>query len=358
MYEPQSVEQALRKLAVSDILGMPTDPIVVASLDQLLLAADAERVLPHVYRAVIAGRIHNVSDLWVDRLRDWTMSSAETTLAAHAAAMRLIKHLKEIGIDDAIVLKGCATAQIDYDRPALRFSSDVDVLVPGDVLDEVLGAFGQLDRPPERSSTWNQRYGKAATLTGSIDVDLDVHVRLAKAYVGLSIPPDELRATTVGFEIGGVSMRALDGPNRLIHAALHARSANVGMHSKRDVPQLALVSKVDYHEAIRRARRWRIDHFLAVGIITAWNAFELPSHPLAEWAAAYNRPADRRQRWAMRLAETRGRGEVMAGPLALPIRDWPGYLGPLLFPTKEYAQANNKGWRTRLRIVTEEIRKR
>ena len=227
-------------------------------------------------------------------LRDRTMSAAETTLAAHAAAMHVVQRLDEIGVDDAVVLKGCATAHLDYERAADRFSSDVDLMVPGDRIADVVAAFERA-RPcsPPGAARWNRRYGHATTLKGFNGVDLDVHVRVAQAYVGLSIPPDELRIDTAPFSIGGTPMRGLDGPNRLIHAAVHSRSVNIGLHSKRDVPQLVLVSGVDWEEAIRRAERWQIGHFFALGVLAAWRSFDLPDHPLTDWAEQHQ-PTGRR----------------------------------------------------------------
>jgi hypothetical protein len=349
---------ALRRLASDGLSGQLPSKIETASLDHLLGAADVERVLPYVYQAAREGRIQDSTGEWLEEVRVRTMAAAAFTLAAHAAAMQLIQRLDEIGVGDALILKGCATAHLDYERPADRFSSDVDFLVPGTAIGDVIDGFRQLERAPERSLNWSRRFGHAVTLKGLNEVELDVHARIAQAYVGLSIPPDELRETAVPFEIGGVSMRALDGPNRLIHAAVHSRSVNIGLHSKRDVPQLVLVSEVDWEEAIRRAERWQIDYFFALGVINAWSAFELPTHPLVEWAEGYDRPAGRRQRLAAQLAGSRLRGNVIAAPLALPIREWPAYVGPLLFPSKAYVQANNKGWRTRLRIFTGEVRNR
>ena len=287
----------LRRLASDGLSGHLPSRTETASLDHLLGAADVDRVLPYVYQAAREGRIQDSTGEWLEEVRVRTMAAAAFTLAAHSAAMQLIQRLDEIGVGDALILKGCATAHLDYERPADRFSSDVDVLVPGTAIGDVIDGFRQLERAPERSLNWSRRFGHAVTLKGLTGVE-------------------------------------------------------------RDVPQLVLVSEVDWEEAIRRAERWQIDYFFSLGVINAWSAFELPTHPLVEWAEGYHRPAGRRQRLAAQLAGSRLRGNVIAAPLALPIREWPAYVGPLLFPSKAYVQANNKGWRTRLRIFTGEVRNR
>ncbi len=355
MAEPLDTHAALRRLAAHGLPGCDGEPVAADSPDHLLLIAESQRVLPQLYRAVCAGTVAHVTEAWIDRLRDRTMAAAETTLAAHAAAMHVVRKLDDIGIDDVVILKGCATAHLDYERAADRFSSDVDVLIPGDAIDDVMAEFAALDEVAVRGRRWNRRYGHSTTLQGWNGVELDMHVRIAQAYVGLSIPPDQLRIDTVPFSIGDVPMCGLDGPNRLIHAAVHARSVNIGLHSQRDVPQLVLLSGVDWEEAVRRADRWQIGHFFALGVLAAWRSFELPAHPLTEWAEQH-RPTGRREIVASRIAADRLRGNVLVAPLALPAHEWPGYLWPLMFPARAYVADNDKGWRTRLRIFRSEVR--
>lgn len=357
MPEPLRADSALRRLAAHGLPGCSDEPVTADSTDHLQLVAERQRVLPQLYRAVRSGMVTNASDRWVAQLRDRTMSAAETTLAAHAAAMEVTRRLHGIGIDDVVVLKGCATAHLDYERAVDRFSSDVDLLVPGDAIDDVVAEFDALDEVVTRGRRWHRRYGHSTTLHGLNDVELDMHVRVAQGYVGLSTPPEDLRLETVPFSIGDIRMRGLDGPNRLIHAAVHTRSVHIGLHSRRDVPQLVLVSGVDWEEAVDRAERWQIGHFLALGVLTAWRSFELPDHPLTVWAERH-RPTSRRETAAARIATDRLRGSVLVGPLALPTREWPGYVWPLLFPSRAYVAANRKGWRARLQIVRSEFRSR
>jgi hypothetical protein len=52
------------------------------------------------------------------------------------------------------------------------------------------------------------------------------------------------------------------------------------------------------------------------------------------------------------------RRQVLAGPLALPPHDWPGYVAPLLFPSREYVRRSEKGFTRRVAIVRGELRRR
>lgn len=348
---------ALRTLASFGLPGASTEPLAVDSLDQLLHLAHRHRVLPHVYAAVRAGQVANTTDEWTERLRDRTMSAAETTLAAHAAAIQVSGDLRAAGIAGGLLLKGCATAHLDYPRPADRFSSDVDILVPERHLAAVRHTLGDLQMNIARHERWTERFGHADTFYGGYNgVEIDVHIRVFPGYVGLSIPPDQLRSDPDQLEIGGQQFGALDGPNRLIHAAIHARSVDISLHSVRDVAQLTLHTQVDWAEAVQRAERWHIDYFFALGVRTAWGSLDLPEHPLSKWADGH-RPIGR-QRMVRNVAGIRPRGMVIAGPLALPIRHWIAYGGALAFPRRSFAHQNSRGWRERLRIFRAELRHR
>jgi hypothetical protein len=145
-------------------------------------------------------------------------------------------------------------------------------------------------------------------------------------------------------------MLALDGPSRLFNAALHvAASDYTGMHSRRDVLHLALISGVDWRESINRASRWKVDALMARGVVNAWDTFDVEAHPLLEWAQQHQ--AKGRQRVALRLAGDRVGGHLLTAPLALRPHRWPGYVLPLLFPSRAYLAERGGGWSGRARSI-------
>ena len=348
---------ALARLAAFELPGASDQPIEVDSPEELLAAADAERVLPWVAGAVDAGLYPAATDDWRRRLRERHLRAVQTALGTHAAAASVVTRLAEAGITDVRVLKGCATGPLDHPRPTDRFSSDVDLLVAPSDLPAVLAAFPDSPGPAARRERWQLMYGKATTVQDDHGTEIDIHTMLGQGYFGLAIPLEELMATPDPYTIGGVPMLALDGPNRLIHAALHAAASNyTGMHSRRDVLQLALGGPVDWTEAIDRARRWKIDALIARGIVTAWSTFEVEGHPLLEWAQ-HHEPAGR-QRVALRLVGERQGGHLLTAPLALPPHRWPGYAIPLVFPSRAYLAERGGGWSSRARSVVSSLRPR
>ena len=345
---------ALKRLACHGLPGVMDDSIAVDSLDQLLIRADTQRVLAHVYRAVRSGAVQNASSDWVDRLRDRLFSATETTLAAHAAAMLAGQRLQDAGIR-TIVLKGCATGPLDYAHAADRFSSDVDLLVAHEDRDAALACFPSAPIDVVRRRRWHERYGHASTIVGPTGVELDVHVRVNHGYVGLAVPTAELFDNTERFDIGGHPLESADTPNRLLLAAVHADGPHCSLHALRDVPQLVLSSAADWREAVERSERWRVDSFFASGVTTAWSAFALEPHPIVDWAKHHRSRG--RQRVLNLIPGGGVRRQVLAGPLALSPVEWPRYVAPLLMPSREYVSASGKTWRDRAAIVRGEVRR-
>ena len=345
----------LNRLATFGLPGGIENPIVAHSLDGLLQHAHRERLLVPLHEAATAGMVHNATDDWLEQLRNAAMEAAGTTLATQSRAADAVERLRVEGVDP-IVLKGTATAYLDYDRPFERWSSDADLLVHADDVGVVRRVFDDRSQQPTRGRRWADEFGHAITLANDDDVHLDVHTRLTPGYIGNALPGAQLRAHLEPFEIGGVDLTALDGAGRLLHAALHARTVGVSLQSRLDVPQLVLGSKVDWREAVKRSVDWRIDYFFALGVRSAWRTFDLAGHRILDWADRH-RPAGR-QRLVRLIAGERPRGNMIAGPLALPPTKWIPYTWPILFPPRDYAEAKDRGWKVNVGLLRDELRQR
>jgi hypothetical protein len=347
-----TADNAVRHLAVHGLPGVSTEVIVVESFDDLLDVVHHARVIPFVRDAVDHRRVEGATDAFRSELEQRTRRAAAATLATHAALVDAVGRLRAVGVDP-IVLKGCATAHLDHQRPHQRASSDVDVLVPPGSLTDVLAA-GIGVPPALRSERWQRRYAKSTAIRDHRGTEIDLHQRLAQGYPGLRIPHDELTANLESFEVGGVELRAFDAPGRLLHAAVHAgASARVGLHSLRDVPQLVLVGDVDWHETVRRAESWRIEGFASAGVLRAWNAFPLPDHPLAAWARSVR--SGRRERAARWSHDRLWAGTELSGLVAMAPHHWPGYLGPLVFPSRAYLRSEGVTWTGRVQRTVDRI---
>ena len=351
--EPDSSE--LRRLATIGLPGGIEQPVVARSLNALLQHAQSERVLMQLHMAVAENMVANATDDWRQQVREAAAHAAATTLATQSQAATAVTRMRAAGVQP-IVLKGVATAYLDYDRPFERWSSDADLLVDFDDVDTVRQIFHERPQQPTRGRRWADQFGHAITLANDDNVHLDIHTRLTPGYIGNAIRGEELRKHRDAFEIGGVELTALDGAGRLLHAALHARTVGVSLQSHLDVPRLVLASKVDWRTAIERSIDWRIDYFFALGIRSTWRCFDLPDHAILDWADLH-RPRGR-QRLVQLVAGERPRGNMIAGPIALPPSKWVPYSWPILFPPSDYAEAKNRNWRVNMGLLRSELRQR
>lgn len=327
-------------------VGVGSDPIRITPSPDLLQRVELRQVLGPVRQAVATGTAVGASGEWSDLLDARYRASLGTTMSAHAAAVEIIGTLTQRGID-ATLLKGCATGHLDHVRPADRFSSDVDILVRPDDLVATIDSLSPADRPVGRSERWQREYGKSMTIEPLGAVHIDVHTALTDGYFGMSIPFDELTAHRASFELAGRQVAALDAPGRLLHAALHlAMSSDYGLNSAYDVPLLVLSDPTTWGETADRATQWRIEAAVAAGIRLAWEDFGLDDHPALEWARTVT--PGRRQRWAWSLAQSRPGGYHYTTPLALSVQRWPGYLAPIVLPSKEYLDARGETRRSHL----------
>ena len=345
----------LARLAAFGLPGASTEPVTVDGLGELIGLAEQRRALSWVRQAVEVGAVRNMTTDFEQVLRTRHLGAVQTTLAAHAATVRLVERLAAAGITDVRILKGCATGHLDYPRPADRFSTDVDVLIPACDLEQLASAFPPGAIPEPRRRQWQERYGKSTTVIDEHRVEIDLHVAISEGYFGLAMNVDDLRRDPVRFTIGPIEALALDGPNRLLHAAVHVGSSpQANYNSARDVLQLALVSDVGWFEAKERAERWRVDALFALGVRRAWETFAVEPHPLLDWARSHRTAG--RQRLAIRMVGDRPRGLLLTAPLALPVRNWPGYVIPILAPSPAYLAENQKTRSSRLKSIVAELK--
>ena len=340
---------ALARLAAFGLPGAASEPDRPSTRSRHSCAlAEQRRALSWVSQAVDAGMVANATPEFDQQLRSRHLGAVQTTMAAHAAAVRVRRPTRRpSGIDDVRVLKGCATGHLDYDRadrpvlhrrrpahpglrprparPRLRARRDPRTPPPA-----LAGALRQVDhrrrRPTVSRSTCTSRSARATSASPSRSMSCDAH--------------------PATFTIGDTEMLALDGPNRLIHAANHVGgSSHYNLNSARDVLQLALVSDVDWQRGGRTGGA--LEGRRAVrpsGSRRAWSR-RSPSepHPLVEWAGATIPPGanDSPCAWSA----TRPRGHLLTAPLALPLQRWPGYIGPMLLPSRAYlARRHGKTW--------------
>jgi hypothetical protein len=177
------------------------------------------------------------------------------------------------------VLKGLATAHLDYPAPEWRQIGDIDLLVAPDRFATTIELF-------ERAG-WVQgyalprghrRFTHAVTFIKD-NIELDLHQHIAHRAIGLMVPTEELLTARRSYTIAGRSLWALSDTDRLIHGALHAQLSSgttKRLSSVADVLVMSHRSPGIATAVIDRALGWSVAHLVAASISAAFSGADLP----------------------------------------------------------------------------------
>jgi hypothetical protein len=271
--------------------------------------------------------------------------------------------LAEHGIR-SVVLKGGATAHLDYPDPSWREVSDIDLLVdPADRIraTELLGreAWVQGYALPKG----HDRFTHAITFVKE-RMELDLHQRVARRALGVRVPTKELLDHAVPFEIAGSALWALDDVDRLIHSALHTVTAGRDNRHLSSVADVLLAAERSPHladDVLARSERWRVRPLVEQGIRLGYETARLDVNP--EWVEAMGRPTRRRDRlveWAYLAEDRRPVTEELAYVRLLEgWRDrWRYLRGYFATPPDYAAQHGRSGIRAQARYLLAKLRSR
>ena len=268
-----------------------------------------------------------------------------------ATATRQVLHtLAAIGIEP-VVLKGMAFGEVHYHNPALRPTTDLDLLVPHADVSRVKAALLALGFQDQGLAAEEQPHLRgevalhALLLDGALRFDVDVHWRLAQhPLVMFQLAAEDWLPASVPATIAGVPVRVLAPTDALLHAAIHLFWHHLGTWhliwlSDVDLLLRTHASAWDWRELAARAQALRCLLPLqdTLRLAHTWFDAPLPADalpalaaltPAAEEAAAFQRLADQR-RSSLELA----RGRVAA----LPSRSARlAYWRAMLFPPAAY----------------------
>jgi hypothetical protein len=346
-----SADAALRHLVSWGLVGGPSEPIDLVGIAGLAALAESHRMTGVVLAALDDGAATSVPDGLIDDLADRHLRLLQQSMMAEADLVFVARLFHDAGIEFR-VLKGCATAHLDYPDPALRLTSDVDVLVRRGQLDaatEVLRPYvDHRFTSPDRASGWTAAYGKDRTMRLKTGGWIDLHQMLRSGYYGLSVESDELFDAGRPFVVGGTRVLGLSDHLRLVHSMLHAGMVrSVGMHSIRDIP--VILEQVEFGQALETMKRSRVEGLAARGILHTWSVLELAEGEVSGWATGLK--PDLRQRIALRLLDRPTLNEQWTGFLGVRPTEVPRYLWVMAFPAKEYLETYGRSRSSHLRRV-------
>jgi hypothetical protein len=271
----------------------------------------------------------------------------------------VIADLAAVGIETRL-LKGAATARLDYPDPAWRSFGDVDLLVRGSDYDAAvdrLTARGGRRRSAEPRPGFDRRFGKGVCLIRADGVQVDLHRTLASGPFGLGVVPDMLFAGGEVVRVGGVDVMALERDHRFLHACFHAALGDFPprVTALRDVAQLARSGAVDMQRVRATARRWRAETVVASAIATTWTMLGIRRTPSVDWAFRYVPSRYERTALAAYLGPQRSYArQMVAGiPAIAGLGPKLSYASALLFAEGRYVAGRDGGYVRRLRRATQ-----
>lgn len=278
-------------------------------------------------------------------------------------ASEVVSALGRVGIEHAL-LKGIATAHLDYPDPSMREFSDIDLLVSPERLAEamtVLAAEGWAQG--YALPRYHQEFTHAVTLVKG-RIELDLHQRIAHRALGLLVPTQELLRDRVPLALPALESSALSATDRLIHAAIHSATSNIPQRrrvsSLADVLVLASSGGLDPSAVLGRADSWSLRPIVAAEIELAYESAGLV--PSAEWMRCLAQPSRRRNRLVERAYLSPARRPVVE-ELAY-LRLLPGwgrrarYVIGYLTPEADYARQHGRSDRwSQVRYLLHKLRK-
>ena len=187
---PLGEHDVLRAVAAYGLPGtlteLPATPMPDSAWQQLLTDVRVHRLTGHLVHALLDGAFPAVD------------GQVQEAALAHAHAMTSALVLESVLLDAAAVLaaagiqirvlKGSASAHLDYRDPALRSFGDVDLLVRSNDVDEavrILRQSGYERRYPQPRAGFDARFAKSVTLFSSEGHEIDLHRTLVLGPLGL-----------------------------------------------------------------------------------------------------------------------------------------------------------------------------
>lgn len=232
------------------VLGAPTDSDVWWD--------DVRRHRLAPLLAALAGdRPDLVPDGATERLAGLATERRWWSMRVERAAVRVAGALDAADVP-FLVLKGLATAHLDYPNPSWREVGDVDVLISPDDATRADAALHTVARPVDVIGRVSgdpalRLRNKARGFITDDDVEIDLHHRLLEDPFSRGITWEELWSSRQVLTLGGHAVHALGPGHRLAHAVTHWM-AGPG-HARRASGLVDIVLLAESPEVVAAARR-------------------------------------------------------------------------------------------------------
>ena len=296
----------------------PFPPLGLLDWDGLVSAAEAEGLAPALGFAFRAKAPAGMPVAIRERLSRRLADSMAGQLILSRELAGLLRHFEAAGVP-VIPLKGPVLGETLYPHPALRPSSDLDLLIRRETLpsvDRLLQSLGYRRAADAHSWDFDIAYDRATVYEGPAGVHVDLHWGLVSdpryslnEGEGLTVWDRAIRIRVAGEEALGLTPEDL-----LLYLALHL-AVHHGLAGLLWYWDLRLVldrwgSTLDWQAVVERASRWRVRAALYFALL-GLELFFGPSAPA--WVMARVKPRGPRAAaigWLLRHREAKRRVQL------------------------------------------------
>ena len=283
------LEAAAAYGVVGSVAELPSAPLDDSGWRPLMSTARQERALGFLAAAARAGALP-LTEHQEANLARHDRDGQCVALLLERLLVDLALQLAAIGVECRL-LKGAATAHLDYPDPALRLIDGASLLILPEHLSTAVSALtdqGWRRQAPEPARGYDTRFGKGITLVDTTGLRLTFQRSLAPPPFGLAIEIDELWDRPEYFSLAGVRLAALSPEARLVHACLETTTREPALVQMRDIVQLVTGNRVDPKRFLDMVSAWHLRAVAAVAIQRAWVTLAVHEVPrLSAWAARY-----------------------------------------------------------------------
>jgi hypothetical protein len=190
-----------------------------------------------------------------------------------------------------IVLKGVTLAELLYNNPGLRTVSDIDIMVPPEMIVNARSVLEELGYQPQRiSDSWEHPFHEIPYF---IQVQLPVFVELHRNLDNpglVDIPLQEIWRRAQRVQIQGISSLLLSPEDMLLYLAnCFSKPSNFTLKTLGDIAELIkkYYDSLDWNYILDSSRSWRVTIILGYALILARS---LLGAPVPESATKTHKP--------------------------------------------------------------------
>ncbi len=257
-------------------IAFGTEPLLSTVKDLLRTASGATTTTsPHRHLSATSIDLltqHRVISLipshWTTDLSDPEYSGKLTTLGIDRlrleAVMRSVVEQLATESVECRVLKGLATARLDYSEPGLRDTGDVDLLVRPTDIHRAISLLEEIGCVVEAGMDYDPDLAKGTVLKHPENIQIDMHTRLF-----IFKPQDIELLLAKPDSLGFANACALNRELRLLHASSHLAYTPPGARRLSGVADItAIVDKgaLDWDSIRHTARELDIESMSGVGL--------------------------------------------------------------------------------------------